>query len=90
MIGNHQTDVAENGTRLVYGAYLAWFSAESQSGSTLHAWFEAPGEQRTSAYLAYRAALDREEAAARNLERLLQRSECCRESLVRDGDHQFE
>jgi hypothetical protein len=76
------TEVAAIGVRLRDDAYLAWFSAESECEQTLHNWFERTGEQRAPAYLAYRAALDREEAAARDLERLWQLAEPCRGAVV--------
>lgn len=82
MIDDVQTTVAEIGVRLLDDAYLAWFSAESECEAALHAWFDATGAQRSAPYLAYRAALDREEAAARDLERLWQLSESCRDALV--------
>jgi hypothetical protein len=70
MIDNRQTDVAEIGVRLLDLAYLAWFSAERESSAALHAWFQARGQQLANTFAAYRAALDREDAAARDLERL--------------------
>lgn len=82
MIENVDTTVAQIGVRLLDDAYLAWFSAESECEGALRAWFQAAGAQRASAYVAYRAALDREEAAARDLARLWQVSTPCREALV--------
>jgi len=64
MIHNFDTEVAEIGVRFLDDAYLAWFAAEGECEGALHAWFRSAGAQRTSAYVAYRAALDREEAAA--------------------------
>jgi hypothetical protein len=64
------TTVSEMGARLLDDAYLAWFSAESECEHALRAWFQGPDGGRPGAYLAYRTALDREEAAARNLERV--------------------
>ena len=84
MIDDEQTDVAEIGQRLLDVAYLAWFGAERESSAALHTWFQARGAQRTNAFAAYRAALDREDAAARDLERLWQLVEPCPDSLVRD------
>lgn len=86
MIENLDTEVAEIGVRLLDDAYLAWFSAESESEGALRAWFEASGSRRATAYLTYRAALDREEAAARDLQRLWQVSARCRETLVRGNE----
>lgn len=83
MIENVDTTVAEIGVRLLDDAYLAWFSAESECEGALRGWSQSVGSQRAAAYLAYRAALDREEAAARDLERLWQVSAPCRAALVR-------
>lgn len=82
MIENVDTNVAEIGVRLLDDAYLAWFSAESEAETALRAWFGSAGSTRAGAYLIYRAALDREEAAARDLERLWQLAESCCEALV--------
>jgi hypothetical protein len=90
MIDNPRTDVAEIGVRLLDCAYLVWISAERESEATLHTWFQARGEQRAGAYLSYRSALDREDAAARDLERLSQLVEPCRGSLVRENEHRVE
>ena len=72
MIDNPQTGVASIGGHLLVGATVAWRIAERECDRTIRAWLEAPCEQATTAYLAYRAALDREEAAAHDLERLWQ------------------
>jgi hypothetical protein len=82
MIEEVDTNVAEIGVRLLDDAYLAWFSAESESEAALRAWFASVGIERASMYLAYRAAADREEAAARDLERLWQLADPCREALL--------
>jgi hypothetical protein len=58
------------GARLADAAYTAWLVAQAESANALRAWFEARTGLRNDANLAYRAALDREEAAARDLERL--------------------
>lgn len=78
-----ETEVAEISIRLYDDAYMAWFSAESECEHTLHAWFKAAGGKRPCAYLAYRAALDREEAAAHDLHRLWELSEPSRNVLDR-------
>ncbi|MBV9714341.1 MAG: hypothetical protein JOZ64_03095 [Solirubrobacterales bacterium] len=75
------TELAAIGVRLFDDAYLAWFSAESESENALRAWWESTGSRRSTAYAAYRAALDREEAAARDLERLWSVSEPCRTKI---------
>lgn len=66
------------GVRLVDDAYLAWLCAEAESEIALRSWAEASGSARARAYAAYRATLDREEAAALDLERLACLSELCR------------
>ena len=82
MIESVDTEVAEIGVRLLDDAYLAWFSAESECENALRAWFKATGDRSAGAYLSYRAALDREEAAARDLARLWRLATSCRETLV--------
>jgi hypothetical protein len=76
-------DVAEIGIRLLDDAYLAWLAAESEAENALKAWVEPGGVDRASAYCAYRAAVDREEAAARDLKRLWELAGPCRETLAR-------
>ncbi len=70
MIDKDDTRFTAIGARLLDDSYLAWFSAESECEQALRDWFQRTGVQRTTAYFAYRAALDREEAAARDLERV--------------------
>ena len=83
MFEHNATEVARIGVRLIDDAYLAWFGAESEAETLLRAWFQAKGERREVAYLAYRAALDREEASARDLDRLWRlASTTCHEVLV--------
>jgi hypothetical protein len=82
MIEDLNNEVAAIGVRLLDNAYLAWVSAESESESALHAWFDGTGSNRETAYVAYRAALDREDAAARDLQRLSQVAEPCRQALM--------
>lgn len=83
MLNNIETDVATIGVRLLDDAYLAWFSAESDCETALRAWFQATGERREITYFSYLAALDREEASVRDLERLWRLAEPCRESLTK-------
>jgi hypothetical protein len=54
----------------VHDAHMTWIGAEADSEHALRAWFEAGAPDRAAAYLTYRAAVDREEAAARELQRL--------------------
>jgi hypothetical protein len=58
--------------RLVDAAYMSWCTAQSQCQTALRAWFDAAPRDRAEANCAYRAALDREQAAARDLESLSQ------------------
>ena len=54
----------------VEGVWLAWFAAHIQCELALADWTAAEGRKaRVTAHAVYRAALDREEAAARHLER---------------------
>jgi hypothetical protein len=46
----------------------AWKFAEAQAGVALRTWFSAPRDEKADAYAAYRAAVDREDAAATMLE----------------------
>ena len=82
MLQNLETEVATIGVRLLDDAVLAWFRAESESEVALQAWFRSTGMRRETAYLSYLAALDREEASARDLERLWELSEPCRDTLA--------
>lgn len=82
MTENLAREVAEIGIRLVDDAYMAWFAAESECEQALRAWFQGTPRNRVEAYLAYRAAVDREEMAARDLERLSHLTEPCRSSLT--------
>jgi hypothetical protein len=58
------------GAWLADGAYMAWQSAQIECELALKAWHAAAPGRTATAHLAYRAALDREEAAARELEKL--------------------
>ena len=66
------TEVASIGIRLVDEAYMSWCTAQLQCQNALRAWFDAGPRDRAEANCAYRAALDREQAAARDLESLSQ------------------
>jgi hypothetical protein len=65
-------EVARIGIGLIDEAYVSWCTAQLQCENALRAWFEASPRDRAEANCAYRAALDREQAAARNLESLSQ------------------
>jgi hypothetical protein len=86
MIDKIEMDIAAIGVRLLDNAYLAWFGAETECEHALHAWFQRTGDQRATAYFAYRAALDREEAAARDLERVWQLAAPCRHPALRPAE----
>jgi hypothetical protein len=63
-------------------AHLAWFIAESECAEALRAWREGCDDVDL-AFCCYIAALDREESAARHLERLWKLSEPCAPTLMR-------
>jgi hypothetical protein len=65
-----RSEIAEIGIRLLDDAHLAWQRAEFECEETLRAWFEGTPRTRADRYQAYLAALDREEAAAHDLQRL--------------------
>lgn len=58
------------GIRLSDDAYMAWSIAEQDCAAALRTWLDAGPGRRDAAHAAYRAALDREDAAARDLERI--------------------
>ena len=74
-------ELAAIGIRLIDDAHMAWVAAAAESARTLRIWFDgiAPNHE---AYCAYVAALDREEAAARDLQRLSAVSEPCAAALT--------
>jgi hypothetical protein len=61
-------EVGPAGLRHVADGYSAWRAAAAQSGEALRAWLQAEPDFRGTRYVAYRAALDREESAARDLQ----------------------
>jgi hypothetical protein len=75
-------ELAEIGIRLLDEAHLAWQRAEFDCEQTLRAWYDGPPRAGTELYLSYRAALDREHAAARDLERLWELASCGHEALA--------
>ena len=78
---NTNRDLASIGVRLLDDAHMTWVAAEVESEHALRAWFDAVAPQTTDAYLAYCAALDREDAAARDLQRLSDLTQPCRSRL---------
>jgi hypothetical protein len=75
-------EIALIGTRLLDDAYIAWTAAEFDTEQALRAWSDGVAGQHGAAYHAYRAAVDREEAAARDLQRLNELTAVCIEVLV--------
>ena len=69
--------------RVLDDAHMTWIAAELESEHALRAWSEAGAPQGAGAYLAYRAAVDREEAAGRDLQRLSDLTQPCQERLAR-------
>jgi hypothetical protein len=67
---NTSHDLAVIGVRLLDDACMTWVAAEVESEHALRAWFDACAPQGAGAYIAYRAAVHREDAAARDLQRL--------------------
>ena len=63
-------ELAEIGIRLLDEAHVAWQRAELECEQALRAWYDGPPRVSVERYLSYRAALDREQAAAHDLERL--------------------
>jgi hypothetical protein len=72
--------LAEIGIRLIDEAHFAWWVAARECENAHRAWLEGMRNSH-DAYCAYRAALDREEAAARDLERLSALTRPCRDVL---------
>jgi len=87
MLQHTEAEIAVIGVRLIDDAYLAWFYAESEAETLLRAWFQATGGRRETAYVAYRAALEREEASAHDLERLWRLASSCRNVPDAAGAH---
>jgi hypothetical protein len=69
--------------RVLDDAHMTWVAAEVESEHALRAWFKGAASHRAAAYLAYRAAVDREEAAARDLQRLGELTRPYQERLAR-------
>jgi hypothetical protein len=63
-------DAVEIGVRLLDEAHTIWLIAESEAEQTLEAWREQGSGTRAERYRSYLAAVEREEAAARDLRRL--------------------
>ena len=76
-------DLAVIGVRLLDDAHMTWVAAEVDSGHALRAWFDAAAPQGADAYEACRARVDREEAAARDLQRLSEVTQPYQDRLAR-------
>lgn len=63
-------ELAEIGIRLLDEAHVAWQRAELECERALRAWFDSSPRTSAELYRFYRAQLDREHAAARDLQRL--------------------
>jgi hypothetical protein len=74
--------LAEIGIRLLDDAHGAWQRAEFECEDALRAWREGPPGAAVDRYHAYRAALDREQAAADDLERLWEVARSSHDALV--------
>jgi hypothetical protein len=70
-------ELAEIGIRLLDEAHVAWQRAELACEHALRAWYTGSPRTSEDRYLFYREALDREQAAASDLQRLWE--------LARDG-----
>jgi hypothetical protein len=75
--------IAEIGVRLLDDAYMAWLAAESEAEDALCEWTDATTRNRADTYRAYLAAVDREDAAASDLGRLLEITGPCIDLLLR-------
>jgi hypothetical protein len=80
---NTSRDLAVIAVRALHDARMTWVAAEVDSEHALRVWFDAGTAQGAVAYDAYRAAVDREEAAARELQRLAELTRPCQERLAR-------
>jgi hypothetical protein len=76
-------DVAVIGVRSLDDGHLTWVAAEVESEHALRAWFKGAASHRAAAYAAYRAAVAREETAARDLQRLCELTQPYQERLAR-------
>jgi hypothetical protein len=68
---NTSRDLAVIAVRVLDDSHTTWGAAEVESEYASRAWFDAGAPQGAGAYLAYRPAVDREEAATLDLQQLL-------------------
>jgi hypothetical protein len=79
---NTSRDLAVIAVRVLDDAHMTWVAAEVECEHALRAWFDVGAPHDADAYLAYRAAVDREEAAARDLQRLSDLTQPCQDRLA--------
>jgi hypothetical protein len=70
-------EVARISVRLLDEAYMVWWEAESECEEALRGWSAGTSRGGAEAYWTYRAALEREEAAARDLQKLHEVAPSC-------------
>ncbi len=75
-------ELAEIGIRLLDEAHAAWQWAELECEHALRAWYDGPPRLSVDRYLSYCAALDREQAAARDLARLWELAQSGHDALA--------
>ena len=64
------SEAVEIAIRLLDEAFQSWQAAQRRCTTALRRWAAAGPSERAEAHLAYRAALDHEEATAHDLQRL--------------------
>ena len=77
------TTLAVISVRVLDDAHTTRIAAGVDYERALRAWVDAGARQGAGAYLAYRAAVDREDAAARDLQRLHAVTRSCQEQFAR-------
>jgi hypothetical protein len=86
MIDKLESEVARVGVRLLDDAHAVWFAAANESAEALRAWLDASPRTQNAAYFTYLAALDREQAAAGDLERLSKLTAPCEQLVLETGE----
>ena len=81
MPDQNSPEITATGVDSYDDTYLAWRMAALEAQQALRDWFDASAEDRVLRFFAYRAALDREEAAARDLQRLTELGRPCPDAL---------
>jgi hypothetical protein len=84
VVSDAEFDVAVIGVRLLDDAYMTWLIAESEAEAAFQMWLDPVVCTREVAYRAYLAAVDREAAAARDLQRLREIAAPCVALLARE------